>query len=71
MLDYRSVDTATLVDLLAQQTAEYTHMLADNEKGDTFYDLENSIYLLQLELCRRNVSGTIILEPRTYLKNTG
>jgi len=65
MQEYKGIETSVLLDMLAQHTAEYTKMLGEHDRSEIFYEFEQKIHLLQLEINSRNSSDTTMSRPDT------
>jgi len=63
MYDFKALDTAALVELLSQHTAQYTAKLAEKNANLTQYEYE--ISLIQSELSRRKMTSenTSVSDP--------
>ena len=59
------MQTSLLLDMLAQHTAEYTRMLGEHDRSEVFYEFEEKIHLLQMEINLRNSPDTTISKPDT------
>ena len=53
MSEYKPLATSVLVDMLADLTEKYTHMLGNNDRSDKFYDYEVKIHFIQEEINAR------------------
>ena len=54
MQDYRNVETAALIELLALQTSTYTAKVAERNNSVELCQMEYEIALIQSELNSRN-----------------
>ena len=56
--ELQALDTSVLIDMLAQYTSNYTHMLNLSERTDSFYFTQETMTRLQFILGERMNSTT-------------
>lgn len=55
--DLQNLDTATIVDMLAQKTERYTQLLSEKMLNEEYEELKKTIELIQEELTLRHQSN--------------
>lgn len=59
MLDFKTLDTPALLEMLVTHTTNYTRMMSEGAMGEEFDSCKKTINLLQGEIKSRNQSTSV------------
>ena len=65
--DYKSLPTQDLVDLLAQKTQVFTHLMAEKNFSDEYKEIKTAIQQILSEIESRKESSTTLNIQREQL----